>query len=141
MNVRKIGNDSVSAMGLGCMGMSEFYGTANDEQSLATLNCAVDIGVTVFDTADFYGDGHNEMLLSRLIQMRGKDKVFISTKCGIVRVFHSNRRHEPSAQTRRLSNPTTSSPVATAAKASFARCKSSGWTKSMIGRVMSSSRE
>jgi aryl-alcohol dehydrogenase-like predicted oxidoreductase len=85
MNARKIGNDKVASIGLGCMGMSEFYAKANDEESLATLEYAVDLGVNVFDTSDFYGDGHNEMLLSRLIQSKGKDKVFISTKCGIVR--------------------------------------------------------
>ena len=84
-NTRKIGSDTISAMGLGCMGMSEFYGTANDAESLQTLECAVDIGVNVFDTSDFYGDGHNEILLSGLIRNKGRDKVFISTKCGIVR--------------------------------------------------------
>lgn len=85
MSTRQFGSDTISAMGLGCMGMSEFYGSANDEESLQTLECAVDIGVNVFDTSDFYGDGHNEVLLSRLIKNKGRDQVFISTKCGIVR--------------------------------------------------------
>ncbi len=74
----------VSAIGLGCMGMSEFYGASDDEQSLATLAHACDLGVTFFDTADTYGFGHNERLLGRFLAKRRND-VVVATKCGIVR--------------------------------------------------------
>lgn len=74
----------VSALGLGCMGMSEFYGPADEAQSLATLERALDLGVTHFDTADMYGSGHNETLLGRFLKGR-RDKVVLATKFGIVR--------------------------------------------------------
>jgi aryl-alcohol dehydrogenase-like predicted oxidoreductase len=71
-------------MGLGCMGMSEFYGATDDAQSLATLEAAYDNGVTLFDTADSYGIGHNEELLGRFA--RGKrERLVIATKAGLVR--------------------------------------------------------
>ena len=60
----------VSALGLGCMGMSEFYGPADDARSLAVLNHALDIGIDFLDTADMYGSGANERLLSRLLLAR-----------------------------------------------------------------------
>jgi hypothetical protein len=66
---------------------------------------------------------------------------YTTPRCGIVRVFHSNRRAEPSAHTSRLSNPMTSLPVATAENAPIALFRSSGWTNSIIGRDSSSSRE
>ncbi|WP_332118291.1 aldo/keto reductase [Azorhizobium caulinodans] len=75
---------SVSAIGLGCMGMSEFYGASDDTQSLATLEAALDAGITFFDTADMYGVGHNERLLGQFL--RGKrEKVVLATKFGNVR--------------------------------------------------------
>ena len=74
----------MGAIGFGCMGMSEFYGATDDDQSLATLEHAFDAGVTLFDTADIYGFGHNESLLGRFV--RGKrDRVVLATKAGIVR--------------------------------------------------------
>ncbi|QPC42734.1 aldo/keto reductase [Kaustia mangrovi] len=69
-------------LGLGCMGMSEFYGETDDEQSLAVLRRAHELGVRMFDTADMYGNGHNEELLARFLNDGGA-KTFIATKVGI----------------------------------------------------------
>jgi len=74
----------VSAIGLGCMGMSEFYGPSDDAQSLDTLALALDLGITFLDTADMYGVGHNERLLGRFLKDR-RDKVVLATKFGNVR--------------------------------------------------------
>src|ERR1700678_4426643 len=74
----------VSRMGLGCMGMSEFYGERNDEESAATLLRALDIGVTFFDTADTYGIGDNEELVGETIRAR-RDEVFLATKFANIR--------------------------------------------------------
>lgn len=70
------------ALGLGCMGMSEFYGETDDTQSLAVLHRAYDLGVRMFDTADMYGNGHNEQLLARFLKDGGND-AFVATKFGI----------------------------------------------------------
>jgi aryl-alcohol dehydrogenase-like predicted oxidoreductase len=75
---------AVFPMGLGCMGMSEFYGTTDDVESLATLNAAFDQGVTFYDTADMYGSGHNETLLAKFIHGK-RDALTIATKFAIVR--------------------------------------------------------
>ena len=85
MERRKLGDGpEVGAIGFGCMGMSEFYGATDDNESLATLEHAYASGVTLFDTADIYGFGHNETLLGRFI--RGKrERLVIATKAGIVR--------------------------------------------------------
>ncbi|MFG1201941.1 aldo/keto reductase [Xanthobacter aminoxidans] len=86
MDHRSLGRSglSVSAIGLGCMGMSEFYGPSDDEQSLATLAAALDLGINFFDTADMYGVGHNERLLGRFLKGR-RDQVILATKFGNVR--------------------------------------------------------
>jgi aryl-alcohol dehydrogenase-like predicted oxidoreductase len=85
MQKRKLGASglSVSEIGLGCMGMSEFYGPSDDSASLATLARAAELGVTFFDTADTYGFGHNETLLGGFL--KGRRDLVIATKFGIVR--------------------------------------------------------
>jgi aryl-alcohol dehydrogenase-like predicted oxidoreductase len=84
MKKRRLGALEVSAMGLGCMGMSEFYGPADEDEALATIHRAFDLGVTLLDTADAYGIGHNEELVGRAIRGRRQD-VVIATKFGLVR--------------------------------------------------------
>ncbi len=74
----------VSALGLGCMGMSEFYGAFDDEASTTVIHRAIDLGVTLIDTADMYGSGHNEILLGKAIKGR-RDGLIIATKFGNVR--------------------------------------------------------
>jgi aryl-alcohol dehydrogenase-like predicted oxidoreductase len=74
----------VSALGLGCMGMSEFYGAPDDAESLLVLDRAAELGVTLFDTADVYGNGRNEELLSRWLP-RVRDRIVLATKFGIIR--------------------------------------------------------
>src|ERR1700733_7040685 len=82
MRSRTLGqNLTVSAQGLGCMGMSEFYGAGDDTESIATIHRAIDLGVTFFDTADMYGPFTNEELVGRALQGR-RDKVVIATKFG-----------------------------------------------------------
>ena len=70
----------VSAIGLGCMGMSDLYGPSDEAESIATVHAALDAGVTLLDTGDFYGMGHNEMLLRQALSGRPRDKVLISVK-------------------------------------------------------------
>ena len=92
MQRRKLGIDlEVSALGFGCMGMSEFYGPRDDEQAMRVLEQAVGMGVDFFDTADMYGPHHNEELMGRFLATH-RPKVQISTKFGIVRKPGEYRR-------------------------------------------------
>ncbi|MEJ3652579.1 aldo/keto reductase [Actinomycetes bacterium KLBMP 9759] len=83
MPTRTIGGLDVSALGLGCMGMSVAYGPADRTESITTLNRALDIGVRFLDTADMYGAGHNEELLAEVLRTR-RDEVVLATKFGIL---------------------------------------------------------
>ena len=86
MEKRKLGNQglAVSAMGLGCMGMSEFYGASNEDEAIATIHRAVDLGVTFLDTADMYGPFTNEKLVGKAVRDR-RDGVVVATKFGNMR--------------------------------------------------------
>jgi aryl-alcohol dehydrogenase-like predicted oxidoreductase len=86
MEMRKLGSQGleVSALGLGCMGMSEFYEGRDDAESEATINLAIDLGVTFLDTADMYGVGRNEELVGRVVRKR-RERVVVATKFGNVR--------------------------------------------------------
>ncbi len=75
----------VSRIGLGCMGMSDFYGPAREEESIATIHAAMDAGVTLIDTGDFYGMGHNEALIGRALRGKSRQQVLLSVKFGALR--------------------------------------------------------
>ncbi|MFG2647589.1 aldo/keto reductase [Streptomyces sp. NPDC048436] len=79
---RRLGALTVSAQGLGCMGMSHAYGASDDAQSIATIHRALDLGVTLLDTSDFYGAGHNEELIGRALAGGRRDEAVIATKFG-----------------------------------------------------------
>jgi aryl-alcohol dehydrogenase-like predicted oxidoreductase len=87
MHERTLGRDrplTISALGLGCMGMSEFYGPADEAESIATIHRALELGCNFLDTSDMYGSGHNEQLVGRAIAGR-RDRFVLATKFGIVR--------------------------------------------------------
>ncbi len=87
MEQRQLGTTgpAVSAIGLGCMGMSDFYGPADRDESLATLAMAVERGITLIDTGDFYGMGHNEMLIGEALRSLDRDRLTLSVKFGALR--------------------------------------------------------
>src|ERR1700754_2354238 len=91
MHTTTLGELTVSAQGLGCMGMSEWYGHGDWDESIATVHRALDLGVTFLDTADIYGAGHNEVLVGRAIAGR-RDQVQLATKFGIDRSLGDDGR-------------------------------------------------
>jgi aryl-alcohol dehydrogenase-like predicted oxidoreductase len=91
MHTRTLGSLTVSALGLGCMGMSEFYGPTDEAEGIATIHRALDLGVTLLDTADVYGPHTNEVLVGKAVKGR-REGVVIATKFGIVRDPHEPLR-------------------------------------------------
>jgi len=87
MQTRTLGKNgpTVAALGLGCMGMSDFYGPADRSESIATIHAALDAGITLLDTGDYYGMGHNEMLIGEALKGRDRGKALISVKFGAQR--------------------------------------------------------
>jgi aryl-alcohol dehydrogenase-like predicted oxidoreductase len=92
MEIRTLGVNGprVAALGLGCMGMSDLYGPADEAESLATIHAALDAGIVLLDTGDYYGMGHNELLLREALKGRRREEVVISVKFGALRDARGN---------------------------------------------------
>jgi aryl-alcohol dehydrogenase-like predicted oxidoreductase len=86
MNQRALGSTglTVSALGLGCMGMSALYGSADENDSIATIHEALDAGVTLLDTGDYYGAGHNELLIRDALRGRDRESAVLRVKFGVL---------------------------------------------------------
>src|SRR5258708_1427402 len=87
LHSRQLGKNgpTVSALGLGAMGMSGMYGPADRQESIATIHAALDAGITLIDTGDFYGIGHNEMLIGEALKGVARDRFMVSVKFGALR--------------------------------------------------------
>src|SRR5690242_2747528 len=87
MEHRQLGQSgiSVSALGLGCMGMSDVYGPSDRGESIATIHAALEAGINLLDTGDFYGMGHNEMLIAEALKGRRREDAVVSVKFGALR--------------------------------------------------------
>ncbi len=87
METRRLGatGPTTAVIGLGCMGMSSLYGPADEDEAVATIHAAIDAGVTLLDTGDYYGAGHNELLIARALRARRREDVLISVKFGALR--------------------------------------------------------
>ena len=87
MNTRSLGTTglTVSTLGLGCMGMSDFYGPADEAESIATIQAGLDAGITLLDTGDYYAAGHNEFLIGKALAGRTREQAVISVKFGLMR--------------------------------------------------------
>ena len=131
MRTRTLGGLTVSAQGLGCMGMSEFYGTGDQQEAERTIHRALDLGVTFLDTADMYGPFTNERLVGQAIAGR-RDEVVLATKFGVERrrgrVVPRHQRHARvrahGPATPRCSASASTSSTSTTSTAWTRRCRS-----------------
>src|SRR4029453_16029859 len=133
MEQRNLGQGlATSALGLGCMGMSDFYGPRDDAESIATIHRALDLGVTMLDTADMYGPFHNEQLIGTAIAGR-RDDVIVATKFG-------NEPRPDGSYSALTGVPSTAAPPATRPSAGSASTTSTSTTSTVSTRTCPSRR-